>query len=188
MSQLILPIGERDHVQGLASAPVTLLEYGDYECPHCHEAQRVVKDLLKWFGNHLRFVFRHFPLAETHPHAGRAAEAAEAAGTQGRFWQMHEELFEHQQLLDDIYLEQYAGKIGLDVKRFTDELRAGVYAARVQQDYSSGVESGVKAFRRAAEAAVRDASPHEHNRFKVELTKRTLVRALSTVAGNGGRA
>src|SRR6476646_7201477 len=116
-SLLTLPVSERDHIQGPADAPVTLVEYGDYECPHCGRAYPVVKAIQRHFGRRLRFVFRNFPLAEAHPHAAHAAEAAEAAAAQGRFWEMHDSLFEHQQALDDRHLVEYAGALGLDTSR-----------------------------------------------------------------------
>jgi protein-disulfide isomerase len=140
---LTLPVGERDHVQGPADAPVTLVEYGDYECPYCGRAYPIVKALQARLGDRLRFVFRNFPLTTAHPHAERAAEAAEAAAAHGRFWEMHDRLYEHQRALDDSHLERYAADVGLDVARFTGELEAGHHRARVREDFLSGVRSGV---------------------------------------------
>ena len=140
---LTLPVGERDHVRGPSNAPVTLVEYGDYECPHCGRAYPIVKAVQGRVGNELRFVFRNFPLRESHPHAQRAAESAEAAGAQGRFWEMHDRLFERQFALDDEYLIEYAGDLGLDVERFRAELVGRVYEPRVREDFRSGVRSGV---------------------------------------------
>src|SRR5919206_3595175 len=100
-SHLILPVSERDHSQGPATAPVTLVEYGDYECPYCGAAYPIVKEIQQRLGDRLRFVFRHFPITTAHPHAELAAEAAEAAGAQGKFWEMHDSLFEHQRALGD---------------------------------------------------------------------------------------
>jgi protein-disulfide isomerase len=140
---LTLPVGERDHAQGAASAPVTLVEYGDYECPHCGRAYPIVKEIQQALGRRLRFVFRNFPLKESHPHAERAAEAAEAAGAQGKFWEMHDRLFERQFALEDSSLVEYAGDLGLDVGRFGGELEQGAYAPRVREDFRSGVSSGV---------------------------------------------
>jgi protein-disulfide isomerase len=142
---LFPPVGERDHVIGPANAPVTLVEYGDYECPYCGAAHPIVKEVRRRMGNAMRFAFRHFPLTRVHPHAERAAEAAEAAGAQGKskFWQMHDMLYEHQDALDDEYLEIYAATIGLDVERFARELLSGVHAPRVREDFLSGVRSGV---------------------------------------------
>ena len=133
----------RDHVRGPADAPVTLVEYGDFQCPYCGEAYPVVHRLLERFGGRMRFVFRHMPLADLHPRAPAAAEAAEAAGAQGRFWEMHDRLFEHQLELRDADLHAHADAIGLDVERFDRELASGAHGARVQEDYVSGARSGV---------------------------------------------
>ncbi|HEV7377917.1 MAG TPA: thioredoxin domain-containing protein [Pyrinomonadaceae bacterium] len=140
---LSFPVSERDHVQGSPDAAVTLVEYGDYECPHCGRAHAIVKQVQKVAGDHLRFVFRHFPLAQMHPHAERAAEAAEAAGAHGRFWQMHDLLYENQQTLDDTHLLLFAEAIDLDTERFARELRDEIYRERVREDFMSGVRSGV---------------------------------------------
>jgi len=137
------PVTDRDHAQGSAQAALTLVEYGDYECPHCGRAHPIVKEVQRRLGPELRFVFRNFPLAEMHPHAQHAAEAAEAAGGQGRFWEMHDALFEHQRSLDDRHLVQYAQTIGLDPQRFQQDLTSHTYAGRVREDFRSGVRSGV---------------------------------------------
>jgi protein-disulfide isomerase len=141
---LVTPVTEgRDHIQGPADAPVTLVEYGDYECPYCGAAYPIVKEVQARMGDRLRFVFRNFPISTSHPHAEHAAEAAEAAGAQGRFWEMHDLLYENQQHLSDPDLEGYAERLGLDVQTFDDELTAQVHAARVHEDFMSGVRSGV---------------------------------------------
>jgi len=140
---LTLPVGERDHALGPPGAPVTLVEYGDYECPHCGRAYPILKQVRQRLGVSLRFVFRNFPLRESHPHAEHAAEAAEAAGVQGKFWEMHDRLFERQFALDDDYLIEYAGDLSLDAARVGRELVAGTYAPRVREDFRSGVTSGV---------------------------------------------
>ena len=137
------PVGANDHVQGSAKAPVTLVEYGDYECPYCGEAYSVVKELQKRLGDQMRFVFRNFPLAQAHPHAEHAAEAAEAAGAQGKFWEMHDMLYENQDALEDEDLVRYARALHLDVPRFVKEMEAGTYTERVREDFRSGVRSGV---------------------------------------------
>ena len=129
--QLTVPVGPRDHIQGLATAPVTLVEYGDYECPYCGAVYPIVRELQRHLGVRLRFVFRNFPLTAVHPHAQHAAEAAEAAGAQGRYWPMHDILFEHQGSLADAALVGYAKALDLDTARFADELRRHAYAARV---------------------------------------------------------
>ena len=140
---LTLPVGKRDHIQGPVDAPVTLVEYGDYECPHCGRAYPIIKAIQRRMGARLRFVYRNFPLRESHPHAQQAAEAAEAAGAQGKFWEMHDRLFDRQFALDGEYLIEYAGDLGLDVARFRKELGSGVYEPRVREDFRSGVTSGV---------------------------------------------
>jgi Na+/H+ antiporter NhaA len=133
----------RDHIRGPQAAPVTLLEYGDYECPYCGEAERVIRELLRSFGDDLRYVWRHLPLTDVHPHAQLAAEAAEAAGAQGSFWEMHDTLLAHQDELRPFDLGQNAEQLGLDVERFWDELRRHVHAPRVAEDVASADASGV---------------------------------------------
>ena len=136
-------VGARDHVRGSSDAPVTLLEYGDFECPFCGrwfpELQRVLQDL----GPRVRFVFRHFPISEHHPHAESAAEVAEAAGAQGKFWEMHDLLFRRQAALDDGHLLAYVRELGLDAVRVERELEQQVHRARVRDDIESGLRSGV---------------------------------------------
>ena len=144
VARLASPVGERDHVQGPASASVTLVEYGDYECPYCRAAVAIVEELQRVLPDDLRFVFRHFPLENLHPHARRAAEAAEAAASQGKFFEMHAALFEHQAALEDEDLLRYAGELGLDTARFRAELRADAHADRVHADFLEGVRSGVR--------------------------------------------
>jgi len=134
---------ERDHIRGAPDAPVTLVEYGDYECPYCGQAEVVIRSLLDSFGDDLRYVWRHLPLNDVHPNAQMAAEAAEAAAAQGRFWEMHDTLLVHQDALLPWDLERYAEEIGLDVERFRDELRRRVYAPRVEEDVASADTSGV---------------------------------------------
>jgi protein-disulfide isomerase len=145
VAKLTMPVSsQRDHIQGRDSAQVTLVEYGDYECPYCGQAYPIVKQVQKRLENKLRFVFRNFPITQIHPHAQHAAEAAEAAAVQNKFWDMHDYLFEHQKALDDVYLEQYAKKIRIDnISKFKYELEQRVYGARVREDFLSGVRSGV---------------------------------------------
>src|ERR671925_1066710 len=142
-SRLTVPVSERDHILGPAMAPVTWVEYGDYECSYCGQAHPVVKQLQLLLGRRLRFVFRHFPLATVHPHAQHAAEAAEASGAQGKFWAMHDILFAHQHALDDDDLVRYAAALDLDLYRFNSELAGHIHAARVREDFLSGARSGV---------------------------------------------
>lgn len=140
---LTVPIGDGDHVAGPRTAPVTLLEYGDYECPFCGAAHTVVHKVRTMLGHELRFAYRHFPLGQIHPHAFVAAEAAEAAGAQGMFWEMHDILFTHQDRLGAEDLLEYAQRLGLDLPRFTRELASHTHASTVRAHFSSGVRSGV---------------------------------------------
>jgi protein-disulfide isomerase len=142
-TKLVLPVGPRDHVQGSDNAPVTLVEYGDFECPHCGTAFVIVDKILEIMGDQLRFVFRHFPLTQIHPHAEPAAEASEAAGAQGRFWEMHHVLFKNQHLLEPSHLVDFAEALGLDMERFGLEFEQHKYHDRVREDFMSGVRSGV---------------------------------------------
>src|SRR6188508_427866 len=112
VARLTMAVAKRDHAQGPADAPVTLLEYGDYECPYCGRAYPIVKEIQRRLGDRLRFVFRNFPLNSVHPHAGVAAQAAEAAAAQGKFWEMHDLLYEHQHDLADVDLQSLAIKVG----------------------------------------------------------------------------
>jgi protein-disulfide isomerase len=141
--RLTLPAPQRDHVQGPASARFALLEYGDYECPYCGEAQPVVKAVQQELGEELCFAFRNFPLTTAHPHSQHAAEAAEAAGAQGDFWTMHDLLFENQGALEDEDLFQYAVRARLDARRLVAEVLDGVHTAWVKEDFKSGVRGGV---------------------------------------------
>ena len=141
---LAVPVDpEHDNVRGPDDAPVTLVEYGDFECPYCGRAEPAVRELLSDFGDELRFVFRHLPLSDVHPHAELAAEAAETARAQGAFWPMHDLLFEHQDALTFADLVGYARELGLDVDRFRDDLRRHVHAGRVAEDVESADMSNV---------------------------------------------
>jgi len=141
--RLTVEVRQRDHQQGPATASVTLVEYGDYECPYCGEAYPIVKEIQRRLSDRLRFVFRNFPLTQSHPHAQHAAEAAAAAAAQGKFWEMHDSLFEHQQALDDAHLVHYAVVLQLDQEKFEREMTEHIYAPRVREDFLSGVRSGV---------------------------------------------
>jgi protein-disulfide isomerase len=141
--RLTLPVTERDHIRGPATALVTLVEYGDYECPYCGEAFPVVEKLRRALGNRLRFVFRHFPLAQMHPHAQDAAEAAEAAAAQDKFWEMHDTLYTHQHALDEAHLLRYATSLGVDPLLVHRALAEDLYLDRVREDFISGARSGV---------------------------------------------
>jgi diadenylate cyclase len=138
------PVGDGDHALGPATAAVTLVEYGDYECPYCGRMHPVVKELRERVGDRLRFVFRHFPLDSVHPNARRAAEAAEAAASQGHFWEMHDLLYENQDDLGDEALRRYATRLGLDPARFEEDLEERAHAPRVREDRFGGERSGVE--------------------------------------------
>jgi protein-disulfide isomerase len=142
---LAVPVSPTDHAIGPAHAKVTVVEYGDFECPNCKQAVPVIKMLLADFKERLRFVYRHFPLEEVHPHALNAAEAAEAAGGQGKFWQMHDLLFEHQHALKGHHLREYAERLELDMARYTAEMKDTVYLQRIREHEKSGHDSGVRA-------------------------------------------
>jgi protein-disulfide isomerase len=142
-TELTLPVSEQDHTRGPATALVTLVMYGDYQCPYTALANRFVAELREELGERLRLVYRHFPLADVHPDAERAAEAAETAAALGQFWEMHEMLFERQASLRERDLVRYAAALGLDRDRFSQDLNRHVYAARVSEDVQSGRESSV---------------------------------------------
>jgi protein-disulfide isomerase len=141
---LTLAVGERDHVQGPATAAVTLVEYGDYECPYCRAAVPIVLELQELLGDRIRYVFRHFPLTASHPHAQQAAEVAEAAAVQGRFFEMHAALFANQEALENEHLLRYAEDLGLDIAQISRELGAHSHAGRVREDFESGLSSGAR--------------------------------------------
>ncbi len=143
LSKLLLPIQPDDHVQGEADARFTLVEYGDYECPGCGRLFTTICELRDRWPHDLRLVFRQYPLSGIHPHALQAAEAAEAAGAQGKFWEMHDLLFAHQNALATKDLRKYADELTLDAKRFSADLKKHVYEERVRVDFRRGVANGV---------------------------------------------
>lgn len=171
--QLVLPVGARDHIQGPAKATVTLVEYGDYECPYCGAAYPIVKEIQKRMGAKLRFGFRNFPLGNMHPHATLAAEAAEAAGAQDKFWEMHDTLYEHQDALAKNDLLSYARGIKVDSPRFVAALTSHEYAERVHEDFIGGVRSGVNGTPTFYINGVRHNDSYELD---------VLIRALEAVA------
>jgi protein-disulfide isomerase len=128
-------VTEKDHSSGPETAPVTLLEYGNFECIHCGRAYPVIKQVRKLLGDNLRFVFRHFPTVHTHPHSLRAAEAAEAAAAQQKFWQMHDELFTHQTALEDHHLSRYAQRAGLNLERFNHDMTEHSFLQQIEAEY-----------------------------------------------------
>ncbi len=135
------PVSEKDHAIGSADAPLTIVEYGDYECPTCLNAVPIIDEIRKSFGPKLRFVFRHFPQSSIHPHAGAAAEAAEAAADQGKFWEMHAALFEKQKTLSKVDFSHLGLKLGLEIYRFETSRARG--NTRIRRDLDSGERSGV---------------------------------------------
>lgn len=143
VAQPLLEILEGDHVQGPGRAKLTLVEYGDYECPDCGHLFEIIQELRSRATGRFRLVYRHYPLSGAHPHALEAAEAAEAAAAQGRFWEMHKLLFQHQTALKHTDLLTYAGQLGLDVDRFRRELEDKVYEEHVREDFRRGVQNGV---------------------------------------------
>lgn len=143
MSALRRGIDQTDWTKGAPDAPVTLLEYGDFQCPYCGAAHMHLKRLEAEAGDAFRFSFRHFPLTQMHPDAMLAAEAAEAAGAQGKFWPMHDLLFEHQDRLDPHSLLSYAGMLGLDLRQFASDLQSHRHAPRIRRDFMEGLRSGV---------------------------------------------
>lgn len=143
MATLKTPVTSKDHIQGDATAPVLLVEYGDYECPHCGHAYPIVQRVQKHFGKRLAFVFRNFPLQEIHPNAEGAAETAEFAATHGRFWEMHDAIFENQTALEEPLFLELAEKLGLSADDLEGALDESKYAERVREDFIGGVRSGV---------------------------------------------
>ncbi|HEX2586333.1 MAG TPA: DsbA family protein [Steroidobacteraceae bacterium] len=140
---LYIPVGKDDHVQGPSNAPLTLVEYGDYQCPHCGRAYPIIKAIQHRLGAQLRFVFRNMPLNQVHPFAELAAEAAEAAAAQGKFWEMHDGIYEHQASLGPELLLQLAHNLKLDIKQFEDDLKTRKHQAHVKRDFTGGVRSSV---------------------------------------------
>ncbi len=143
MSRLRPPPNAQDHIQGRPDAPIQLVEYGDYECPFCGRAHLVVKAIQRAMGDDLLFAFRNFPLTQVHPRALRAAQAAEAAGLQDRFWPMHDLIFENQQFLEDEHLFRYAALVGCDMEQFAQDIGSDAVAEKVRSDFLSGARSGV---------------------------------------------
>jgi protein-disulfide isomerase len=140
---LTIPVNERDHTIGPSNAPITVVNYGDYQCPDCHRRHREVEKMFDKLVNTVRFVYRHFPLTNVHPRALRAAEAAEAAAAQGRFWEMHRHLYTQPDKLEDRHLHRYAREIGLDLERFDGEMMAGAYSDQILRDYHNSVIYGI---------------------------------------------
>jgi protein-disulfide isomerase len=143
MSRLTVPVTSRDHIRGAERARITLVEYGDFECPHCRAAFPIVREIEQRLSRELRFVYRHFPLTRIHPHAERAAEIAEAASQHGKFWPMHDMLFQNQDSLDNESLISYAAALDIDPKWAATVLVEGRFQRKVRDDFSGGIRSGV---------------------------------------------
>ena len=174
MAKLKIAVGPDDHAQGPENAPVTLVEYGDYQCPHCGHAYPIVKRVQKHLGERLRFVFRNFPLSEMHPWAEAAAEAAEFAGAQGQFWPMHDAIFENQNRLGERLFAELARTLRLDPQEMEKALEEQRFAERVQRDFSGGVRSGVNGTPTFFINGVRHDSDFEYE---------TLVEAIESSLG-----
>ncbi|HEV3267704.1 MAG TPA: thioredoxin domain-containing protein [Acidimicrobiales bacterium] len=142
-AQLVVPVGPDDHVEGSDDAAITIVEYGDFQCPYCGQAYPIVKRLQSDFGDSLRLVFRNMPLTNVHPQAELAAETAEAVGLQGKFWPMHDVLFENQRDLSGPALLRYVEDVGADLSQVANALNDGVVQKRVKDDVESGIRSGV---------------------------------------------
>jgi protein-disulfide isomerase len=179
MAKLRTPVTPEDHIQAPEDAEVTLVEYGDYECPHCGSAYTIVKRVQKHFEKNLRFVFRNFPLNEIHPHAESAAEAAEFAGDHGKFWEMHDLLFENQERLSVPLYLGLAEKLSLPPEALQQALEEGKFTARVRADFSSGVRSGVNGTPTFFINGERHEGPFDYE---------SLLLAIQAETGNQGEA
>ncbi len=180
MAELQIPIHDGDHVRGAEGAPATLVIYGDYECPYTRQAYRIVQRLLADEPDALRFVFRHFPLTSIHPHAQHASEAAEAAASQGMFWEMHDTLFAHQHALEDADLRRYADDLALDAQRFTRDRETPATHQRIADDVRSGRASGVQG------TPTLYFNGHLHIGGYDEATLRATIAQLAANARNAG--
>lgn len=171
MSILKVPIGKRDHIYGSIDARVKLVEYGDFECPNCGAAYSIVKRIQQDLGDRLCLIFRHFPLKEIHEHAFSAACAAEAAGKQNKFWDMHDMLFEHQDALHDEDLIKYGGLLGLDMPQFIKDMDSTEVEKKVREDFMSGVRSGVNGTPTFYINGIRYDDSYDYDNFKNVLEK-----------------
>jgi protein-disulfide isomerase len=178
MATLKQPITSEDHAQGPERAEVTLVEYGDYECPYCGQAFPIVKQIQKQIGKGLRFVFRNFPLSQMHPHAEAAAEVAEFAGSQGKFWEMHDKLYEDQTRLGEALYSSLCEELGLSATAMHQALKEGTFKARVRADFTGGVRSGVNG------TPTFFINGHRHDgSFDLETLISAIQQAKSTLKG-----
>jgi NhaA family Na+:H+ antiporter len=190
--KLKLPVSDRDHVRGPADARVTLVEYGDYECPHCRQVAPIIEEIRDRFGDQLRYVFRHLPISKLHPHAQLAAEAAEAAAVQGKFWEMHDLLFREVEPLHKARLMALAGGLELDLERFERDLDEHVHADRVREDFRSGVRSGASGTPSIFLNGVRYDGPWDLDSLIAEIARplgmqvRLLFRQFTRLQASGG--
>ena len=175
---LTQPVSARDHAEGPADPPLTLVEYGDYQCPYCGAAYPVVKRLQKTLGKKLRFVFRNFPLTQAHPYALIAAETAEAAALQGKFWEMHDLLFEQQALLEPDIIPTWAGRLGLDLERLGNDISQGVVEKRIQEDRQSGIRSGVNGTPTFFINGTRHDGPPDYDSLLAALESKLTLRSV----------
>jgi NhaA family Na+:H+ antiporter len=186
------PVGEEDHIQGPEDALVTFVEYGDYECPHCKQARSIVNELQGSLGDQFRYVFRNFPITTVHPNAQLAAEAAEAAGAQGKFWEMHNALFQTEGPLEKEKILQLATGLELDMERFQRELDEQVYAKRVREDFLDGARSGVNGTPTFFINGIRYDGPWDIESLKEEIEKplgvqiRNLFGRFTRLQASGG--
>jgi protein-disulfide isomerase len=171
--RLSVPVSHRDHHTGSLTAEAQLVEYGDFECPFCGEAQPLVQAIRQAMGKNLCFAFRNFPLTNMHPHAEPAAEAAEAADAQGKYWEMHDMLYENQEALDLNDIAEYAAALGLDVQRLINEVLSRAHESRVREDFASGIRSGVNGTPSFFINGARYAGPRELDAMILALSEPT---------------
>jgi NhaA family Na+:H+ antiporter len=190
--RLMPEVGEQDHVYGSLDAPLILVQYGDIGCPHCIEAHEIIREVKQRLGGQYAFVFRHFPLQSKHPHAQMAAEAVEAAGAQGKYWEMLAHLFQHQDRLDQESLVEYAAELELDVDQFRGDLQSRKYKKRVDDDYHNGLRSGVNGTPTFFVNGVRYDGPWDVESLIAEIEKplgvkvRNLFQRFASFQASGG--
>jgi protein-disulfide isomerase len=175
MATLKVPVTQHDHVRGPANAPITLVEYGDYECPHCGLAYPIVNQVQLSFSGRMRFVYRHFPLTEIHPHAEIAAESAEFAGAAGLFWDMHDALFENQSRLNITTIFLIGAELGLPETAMRNALETGQYRNKVRNDFMGGVRSGVNGTPAFFINGVRHDGPYDYASLVSAIQLRSAV-------------